>query len=105
MKWYQSVVLFLNSLVALYFLYTALMQLFVYFANRSMGYQESFLIPGRTIVLALLLSMCSFGAWYALRQLQMQRVASILLYFPLLVVVLFALWTIILLLGSGGKWN
>ena len=105
MKWYQSFALFVNGIAALYFLYTSAMQLFVYFANKSLGYPESFLAPARSLVVAALLSLCSFGAWYGLKQPQLARLASIFLYFPLLVVGLFALWTIILIVGSGGKWN
>ncbi len=105
MKWYQYLALTINGVAALYFLYTAAIHLFVYFANRSLGHQESFLIPGRNLILAAILSTCTLGAWYGMQQEHNNRLANLFLYFPITVVGLFAMWTIILIVGAGGRWN
>ena len=105
MKWYHQVLIALYSMAFIFFLYEAILGMFVYFANKSMGHYESFLVPGRNLILALLFGCFAFFGWKLLKTAAMSKVGALLLYFPIICILLFMLWFIILLISSGGKWN
>jgi hypothetical protein len=104
MKWINQILLVLYGLTALYFLYTAAMGIFVYFANKSMGHYESFLVPGRNLVVGLILAGLTALAWYCVRQPVLSKTAYFLLYLPVIIIgVIFIL--ILINYISGARWN
>ena len=105
MKWYHQALIVLYSVVALYFLYMAAMHLYVYFANKSLGHEESFLVPGRNLAVGLLISGITLTGWYLLKHTDYSRLGSIVLFLPAVAVGLFLLYMVSLLIASGGKWN
>ncbi|MBK9400850.1 MAG: hypothetical protein IPN36_08325 [Bacteroidetes bacterium] len=45
------------------------------------------------------------GAYYFVKNPSRGTIGSFLLYFPLVILVVFVIWTIILIISSGGRWN
>ena len=105
MKWIHEAIIIFYSIIALYFLYLASTGIFVYFANKSMGHQESFLIPGRNLCIGLLLVTITWSAWYFINQSSYSKLGLIILYLPLIIVVSFLIFMFINLISAGGKWN
>lgn len=105
MKWVNYSLLIIYGLAAFYFLYIAAQGLFVYFANKSLGHNESFFMPGRNLVIGIFLAAFTWLAWQFISQNNMSKIWSVLLYLPVIVVGLFFLFMLITLLSSGGKWN
>jgi hypothetical protein len=83
MKWFSQVLVWIYSLTALYFLYTAAIGIFVYFANKSMGHYESFLMPGRNLAFGLILGAFAFGGWKLMKNEDTYKIGMIVTYFPL----------------------
>ncbi|MBK9256703.1 MAG: hypothetical protein IPM42_14540 [Saprospiraceae bacterium] len=105
MKWFSQVLVWIYGLSALYFLYMAAMGIFVYFANKSMGHYESFLVPGRNLAFGLILGAFAFAGWRLMKNPDTHKIGIWITYFPFIIAVLFVLWFAIVLIGSGGKWN
>ena len=105
MKWYHITTLLIYGSAIAYFAYQSYIQLYVYFANKSLGNEESFLMPGRYLGLTLLLIAMSSGGWYLLKYTAMTKLGNLILFFPYIIILLYALFAIVLLLSSGGKWN
>jgi len=105
MKWYHQGVIIIYGVVALYFIYLSAITMFVYFSNKMNGHQESFLEPGKNIIIALLFSLFALGSWFLIGTTNYSKLGYILFYFPLILIGLFVLWTLSMLIGSGGKWN
>ena len=105
MKWFSQVLVWIYSLTALYFLYTAAIGIFVYFANKSMGHYESFLVPGRNLAFGLILGAFAFGGWKLMKNEDTYKIGMIVTYFPFISGVLFMLWFVLIFATNGGKWN
>jgi len=105
MKWFSQVLVWVYGLVALYFLYMAAMGMFVYFANRSMGHYESFLVPGRNLAFGLILGAFAFGGWRFMKNAESYKIGLIITYFPFIIAILFVLWFALIFATNGGKWN
>ncbi|MBK9399720.1 MAG: hypothetical protein IPN36_02340 [Bacteroidetes bacterium] len=105
MKWYQQLLIGIYSLAALYFLYQGVLHLIAYFLNKSNGQQDSFFETGRLIAIGGVLSFFAAGAYYFVKNPSEGTIGSFLLYFPLVILVVFVIWTIILIISSGGRWN
>jgi hypothetical protein len=105
MKWMHNTFLIIYGLAALYFLYQAAMGIFVYVANKSMGHTESFFIPGRNLIVGLVLTLVTFSAWYLIKHQPDSKAGLIILYLPTLLIGGFFLYMILVLILSGGKWN
>lgn len=105
MKGINTVLTVLYGLGAAYFLYRAAMGIFVYVANRSMGHQDSFLVPGQHLAAGLLLGGFAYLGWRWLQQPAATGAWGYWLYLPAGALLLFALWFLILLMSSGGRWN
>ncbi|MBP6569498.1 MAG: hypothetical protein KA270_20150 [Saprospiraceae bacterium] len=105
MKWFSQVLVWIYSLTALYFLYTAAIGIFVYFANKSMGHYESFLMPGRNLAFGLILGAFAFGGWKLMKNEDTYKIGMIVTYFPFISGVLFMLWFVLIFATNGGKWN
>ncbi|HQP78165.1 MAG TPA: hypothetical protein PL069_12195, partial [Saprospiraceae bacterium] len=95
----------LNCLAALYFTYLSFTTMFVYFSNKSMGFQESFLEPGKNLILALLFIFFTAASWFLLKSPNYHKLGMIVFYIPIVIIGLYILWAVIMLIGSGGKWN
>jgi FtsH-binding integral membrane protein len=93
------------GLTALYFLYQAAMGIFVYFANKSLGHTESFFMPGRNLMVGLVLAFITCSAWYLIQHQPDSKTGFIILYLPTLIIGGFFLFMIVTLILSGGKWN
>lgn len=105
MKWFHHALFFLYGATAVYFLYLAAIGIYVYFANRALGHEESFLIPGRNLAVGILITSVAAAGWYLIKYTAYQKSGNVLLFFPAIVVSLFFLYMISLLIASGGKWN
>ncbi|MFZ1749908.1 MAG: hypothetical protein WAU01_06935 [Saprospiraceae bacterium] len=105
MKWYHLGALLIYGSAILYFGYQTYLQLYVYFANKSLGHEESFSLAGKHLALTIFLIAMSAGGWYLMKYTSMTKLGNVILFFPFIVIGLFALWAIILVLSSGGKWN
>ena len=105
MKVIHQIVLGLNGLVSLYFLYMAAMHTYVYFANKSLGHTESFSEAGRYIVIALIFLTITLLGWFLMKNPSYSKLGTIILYIPIIIAGIFGLWTIIMLLSANGRWN
>lgn len=105
MKWFSQILVWIYGLSALYFLYTAAMGMFVYFANKSMGHYESFLVPGRNLVIGLILGGVAFGGWKLMKNPDTATIGLILTYFPFIIALLFLLYFALIFATNGGRWN
>lgn len=105
MKVIHQIVFSLNGLVSLYFLYTAVMHTYVYFANKSLGHNESFSEAGRYIVIALIFLTITLVGWFLMKNPNYSKMGITILYIPIMIAVIFGLWTVIMLLSANGRWN
>ena len=105
MKGIQLYILIGTAIVSVYFLYLAAINIFVYFANRSMGHQESFLASGRNLAIGGILAFLVVGSYYLLKSPNYARLGAILLYLPIGLVLLYVIWAIIIIVSAGGRWN
>ena len=105
MKWYQLLLFGLNGLAGLYLLYMATMHFFVYFANTTLGHEESILIPMRNLIPGLIIAGLTIGAWMLLKENPISKTGNILLFIPCMIAMIFGLWTVVILLSANGKWN
>ncbi len=105
MKGINTALTVLYGLGAAYFLYMAAMGIFVYVANRSMGHQESFLVPGQHLAAGLLLGGFAYLGWRWLQHPSAIGAWVYWLYLPAGAFLLFAAWFLLLHLSSGGRWN
>lgn len=105
MKWFSQILLWIYGLSALYFLYTAILGIFVYLANKSMGHYDSFLIPGRNLAIGLILGFITFGGWKLMKHPNTYKIGMIITYFPFIIGMLFVLWFALIFATNGGKWN
>lgn len=105
MKWFSQILVWVYGLAGLYFLYMAAMGIFVYFANKSMGHYESFLVPGRNLAFGLILSAFAFFGWRLMKNPDYFKLGMIITYIPFIIAILFVLWFAIVFIGAGGKWN
>jgi hypothetical protein len=80
------------------------MGIFVYFANKSLGQVESFLEPGRNLVIGLIFSGITAFGWYFIRQSILSKSGYFLFYLPLIIVGIIFLYFFINLI-FGAKWN
>lgn len=105
MKWFSQILLWIYGLSSLYFLYMAAMGIFIYFANKSLGHYESFLVPGRNLAFGLLLGLVALGGWKLMKNPDTYKFGMVLTYIPFLLVALFILWFALIFATNGGKWN
>lgn len=104
MKSFHQIVFGFYVLIGLYLLYFAIMHTYIYFANRSLGYVESFGVAGRYWLGFLIFSVIIWVAWHSIKG-KMNTFGMIVLYFPIVVALLYGLWAILITLSSGGRWN
>jgi len=105
MKTIIKILLVGYGITALYFLYLAAINLFVYFANTSKGFYEPFLPAGRNLAIGVIFALITGLSWFLLRQPSYQKAGTILIYSPLILFGLFICWFLIVMISSGGKWN
>jgi hypothetical protein len=105
MKWFNQLLIIIYGLTALYFLYMAGMGIFVYVANKSMGHQESFLVPSRNLAIGLILGTFTWAGWRLIKNPESYKWGLLIVYLPASLALLFVLWFVVLFIGSGGKWN
>lgn len=105
MKTYIKVLLIVYGLAAVYFLYLAAINMFVYFANRSKGFYEPFLPAGRNLGLGLVFALIAGLSWFFVRQPAYQKAGNFIALLPLIAIGLFVCWFLIIMISSGGKWN
>ncbi|MBK7233066.1 MAG: hypothetical protein IPH93_12600 [Saprospiraceae bacterium] len=105
MKLFYQIVIGLYGLVSLYYIYLSAMHLFVYFSNKMNGHQESFFEPGKNLIMASVFLFFTLTSWFLIRDSNYAKLGYFVFYIPLVIIGLFVLWTLIMLIGSGGKWN
>lgn len=105
MKWYQQILIGVYILPGLYFLYIGILNAYVYFANKQLGHDESFLPAGRNLTYAVILIGSGLFSWYVFQNPNSSRFFYILAYLPFALVALFFFYMMLVLISSGGKWN
>jgi hypothetical protein len=95
----------LYGLTAAYVMYMAIMNLFVYFANVHLGHEESFKMPMIYLLGGLTLCALTFLGYRIYTLPSIGLLFKILFYIPVLAIILYILWAILLVFSSGGKWN
>jgi hypothetical protein len=105
MKWLNQLLLIIYGLGAFYFLYQAALEIFVYFANKHLGHNESFFMAGRDLVIGLVLAAFAWWTWHAINHPSSNKYAQVLLTLPIIIIGGFFLLAIMVLISSGGKWN
>jgi hypothetical protein len=105
MKWFSQVLVVIYGLSGLYFIYMAIMGSFVYFANKSMGHDESFLEPGRNWVFGLLLAGFAWVGWKVMQNPESYKWGIWIVYLPFTAIFLFFLWFLTIHVSTGGRWN
>lgn len=105
MKWYQLLLSVVYASFSLYFLYQSALHLFVYFANKNLGYEESFRTPLLFIVSAFLSSIITATSYFLLKNNPDSVIGNTILLVPVGIIVAISLWTLYLMIVSGGRWN
>lgn len=105
MKGFSQILIWIYGLTAIYFLYTAATGIFVYFANKSMGHYESFLVPGRNLAIGLIIGSVAFGGWKLMKNHDYHTLGMIITYFPFIILLLFVLYFVLIFATNGGRWN
>lgn len=85
--------------------YMAITRLFVFFANKNLGQDESFRLPGLYLFGSVLFIICAFIGWRLYTSGNTGLFEKMLFYLPIVLVIAYALWAVVLLISSGGKWN
>lgn len=105
MKWYQFGLFVVYVLITFYLLYQSALHLFVYFANKNLGHEESFRTPRLFIVSAFLSSIITATSYFLLKNNPDSAIGNAILFLPIAIVMLIILWTIFLMVVSSGRWN
>lgn len=105
MKVINIIITMLYAMGVIYTGYMAVTHLFVYFANKNMGHEESFRLPGLYLFGCFLFIICAFVGWRLYNSGNAGIPEKLLFYLPLVLVIAYALWAVVLLISSGGKWN
>lgn len=105
MKMFTQVLIVLYGLIALYYSYLAVLQLFVYVANKTSGHEESFAEAGKALGIAAFLVGLAVGSYFISKQAAVAKPLLFIVYLPITALVLYGLWAILLVISSGGKWN
>ena len=96
----------LYGFAALYAGYLAITHTFVFFANQKLGYEESFRLPLIYLVLTIIFGGAAFLAYKLMSSsANVPSWTKIILYLPIGLIIFYALWAVLLVLSSGGKWN
>jgi hypothetical protein len=105
MKSYQFGLFVVYALITFYLLYQSVLYLFVYFANKKLGHEESFRTPLLFIVVAFLSSAITASSYFLLKNNPDSVIGNVILFAPIVIAVAIILWTIFLIIASGGRWN
>ena len=105
MKFIIQILTIIYGGVAAYCIYMAIMTLFVYFANHSLGHSESFRMPSIYLFLAALFSTTTFIGYKIWANHSVNFLIKSIFYLPIIAIGLYILWAIVLIISSGGKWN
>jgi hypothetical protein len=93
------------GIAAVYTLYMAGINLFVYIANIRMGQSESLKTPLLYIACAGVFTTTTYIGYRIWANLPTSLLPKMFFYLPIGLVLLYVLWAILLLISSGGKWN
>lgn len=105
MKWTIHPALILNVLVALWFLYHAILHGAVFTLNNINGQQDSLGPAIRQLIPALIMGGISIAAWWLMHHTPFEKAGKILSWSPIIIVAIYFSWMLILLGSSGGRWN
>ncbi len=105
MKTINIIISLLYAMGAVYTGYMAITRLFVFFANKNLGQDESFRLPGLYLFGSVLFIICAFIGWRLYTSGNTGLFEKMLFYLPIVLVIAYALWAVVLLISSGGKWN
>ncbi len=70
-----------------------------------MGHYESFLVPGRNLIIGLILGAVALAGWKLIKNPASYKLGLFIVYLAAGLALLFILCFVILLIFSGGKWN
>lgn len=105
MKFINQFLAIIYGGVAAYSIYMSVMTLFVYFANQSLGHSESFRQPTIYLSIAALFSVTTYIGYKIWANQTVHLLLKSFFYLPIIAVCLYILWGILMIVGSGGKWN
>jgi hypothetical protein len=104
----KAIIIFLSfvyGLAAVYALYMAAINIYVYVANTNLGHIQSLKSPLLYGIGGLLLAGLTFLGYNMYKPGEASVLLKVLFYIPFAAVVLYLGWAILLLFSSGGKWN
>jgi len=70
-----------------------------------MGHRDSFLEPGKNLIMALFFTIITLASWFLLRSPNYYKLGLFVFFIPIAIIGLYILWAVIMLISSGGKWN
>jgi len=81
------------------------MYVFVYFANKRLGHQESFFMSARYLTLAAIFIFITITGFFLKKKLASPIPAIFVMGFPYFLLILYGLFMIAILISSKGRWN
>jgi len=96
---------FIYGIVAVYTLYMAALNIYVYVANTNLGHEQSLKVPMLYGIGGLFLAGLTFLGYNMYKNGEVSVLLKVLFYIPSAAVILYLGWAILLLFSSGGKWN
>ncbi|OWY24905.1 hypothetical protein C7N43_15780 [Sphingobacteriales bacterium UPWRP_1] len=94
-----------NLLASVYFTYLSAMHVFIYFANKRLGHPESFFLSKRSLVIAAIFIGITAAGYFVKKYTLNATQAVMILGFPLFLALLYGLFAVVMIIGSGGRWN
>jgi hypothetical protein len=88
--------------------YFAVISLIVHFANKNLGHQDDYFGEVMNItylVLSVVFGIFTAFGWYAYRHPNLHALIKWLVFFPLLIVGLYAIFGFVILIFGTGAWN
>ena len=95
----------LYGVISLYSGYRCFMHTFIYFANRKLGHFESARMPIMYLILAIIFGFLFWLGYKYYYGHSLNTLSKALFYFPIVAILMYAIWAIFLVISSGGKWN
>lgn len=94
-----------NAAASVYFTYMSAMHLFIYFANKRLGHPESFFACKQNIVPAVIFIAITTAGYLLKKNAGTPGAAVLVLGFPFFIAILYGLFAVVMIIGSGGRWN
>jgi hypothetical protein len=105
MKHLVLITTILYCVAGIYFVYTALMHFFVIIANYFLGHNTPKGPAFGYSIAAAILALLTYQGYLIVFQSMDASWRKWILFSPLMILILYGLWALLIIISAGGKWN